>query len=222
MKTDAIIKQNVLDELDWEPSIDAVKIGVSVEDGIVTLSGHVNTYAEKMFAEKAAKRVSGVKAVVEEIDVDILGRDKNSDQDIAQTALSNLRWNTTVPHEKIKLKVEDGWITLEGEVEWNFQRDAARNCIKNLKGVRGVSNLITVKTAVEPQNVKQKIKNAFERNATIDADSVNVMVEGHKVVLSGSVQSWAEKRQAEKAAWSAPGVTQVEDNLRISIKEHAY
>ncbi|MHB1277824.1 MAG: BON domain-containing protein [Bacteroidia bacterium] len=217
MILDATIKQNVLDELDWEPSIDAAKVGVTVQDGIVTLSGHVSTYAEKRAAEKAAMRVFGVKAVVEEIDVKITGTYIHSDQDIAQMALNNLKWSTNVPHEKIKLKVEDGWIKLEGEVDWNYQRDAAKNCIKNLAGVKGVSNLIQVKVSVEPQNIKQKIKNAFERNASIDADRVNVNVEGHRVVLSGTVQSWSEKRQAEEATWSAPGVTQVVDNLKLNL-----
>jgi osmotically-inducible protein OsmY len=222
MRTDAIIKEDVLNELDWEPSIDATKIGVTCIDGVVTLSGHVNTFAEKLAAERAAKRVYGVRAVVEEIEVKIGGVYKRTDQDIAQAALNNLRWRTNVPDKNIKLKVENGWITLEGTVEWNFQRDAAKNAIKDLAGVRGVTNIIVVKAAIEPKNIKEKIKGAFERSATIDADHVNVRVDGHKVILSGSVQSMAEKKQAEAAAWSAPGVTEVVDNLEIHAVETAF
>ena len=222
MRTDAIIKEDVLNELDWEPSIDATKVGVTCVNGVVTLSGYVNTFTEKLAAERAAKRVFGVRAVVEEIEVKIGGVYKRTDQDIAQAALNNLRWRTNVPDKDISLKVENAWITLEGTVEWNFQKDAAKNAIKDLAGVRGVTNIIRVKSAVEPSNIKDKIKKAFERNATLDADHVNVRVDGHKVILSGSIQSMAEKKQAEEAAWAAPGVTEVVDNLEIQIKETAF
>lgn len=221
MKTDEDLKQDVLDELEWEPSINATQIGVTAKNGIVTLSGHVDTYGEKLAAEKAAKRVSGVKAVVEEIDVKIPGRDTRTDEDIAQMALNNLKWNTTVPDDRVLLKVEGGWITMEGTVDWNYQKDAAKRAIEHLAGVRGVTNRIQVRSTAHPRDVKEKIRKAFERNATIDAGNVTVQVEGHKVVLSGSVQSWAEKRQAENAAWSAPGVTNVENNIRIEIREMA-
>jgi osmotically-inducible protein OsmY len=222
MRTDAIIKEDVLNELDWEPSIDATKVGVTCVNGVVTLSGYVNTFTEKLAAERAAKRVFGVRAVVEEIEVKIGGVYKRTDQDIAQAALNNLRWRTNVPDKDISLKVENAWITLEGTVEWNFQKEAAKNAIKDLAGVRGVTNIIRVKSAVEPSNIKDKIKKAFERNATLDADHVNVRVDGHKVILSGSIQSMAEKKQAEEAAWAAPGVTEVVDNLEIQIKETAF
>lgn len=221
MKTDATIKEDVLEELDWDPSIDNTKIGVIVNDGIVTLTGHVNTYAEKVAAEKVARNVYGVKAVVEEIEVKISGSGKRSDEDIAKAALNNLKWNTSVPENKIRLKVEDAWITLEGEAEWNYQKEAARKAVKDLAGVRGVTNLIKVEASIEPQNVKDKIRSAFERNATIDADNVNVRSVGHKIILSGAVQSWAEKKQAESAAWSAPGVTEVENDLSIRVREPA-
>ena len=222
MRTDAIIKEDVLNELDWEPSIDATKVGVTCVNGVVTLSGYVNTFTEKLAAERAAKRVFGVRAVVEEIEVKIGGVYKRTDQDIAQAALNNLRWRTNVPDKDISLKVENAWITLEGTVEWNFQKEAAKNAIKDLAGVRGVTNIIRVKSAVEPSNIKDKIKKAFERNATLDADHVNVRVDGHKVILSGSIQSMAEKKQAEEAAWAAPGVTEVVDNLEIQVRETAF
>lgn len=222
MKSDATIKKDVLDELNWEPSIDATKVGVTVENGIVSLSGHVRSYAEKVAAEKASRRVAGVKALVDEIDVKLGTAYKRTDQDIAQSALNSLKWNTNVPHEKIQLKVEDGWITLEGDIDWNFQREAARNYIKNLAGVRGVTNLLKVKAVAQPESIKHQIRSAFERNALIDADRVNVRIDGHKVFLSGVVQSLAERKQAERAAWSAPGVTEVEDNLMIKISEPAY
>jgi osmotically-inducible protein OsmY len=220
MRTDAIIKEDVLNELDWEPSIDATKVGVTCVNGVVTLSGYVNSFTEKLAAELATRRVLGVRAIVEKIEVKIGGVYKRTDQDIAQAALNNLRWRTDVPDEDIKLKVENGWITLEGTVQWNFQKEAAKNAIKDLAGIRGISNVIRVITTVEPNNIKEKIKIAFERNATIDSDHVNV--DGHKVILSGIVQSMAEKRHAESAAWSAPGVTEVVDNLEIQVSETAY
>lgn len=222
MKTDATLKEDVMDELDWEPSIDATEIGVTVKNGIVTLSGNVNTYAEKIAAERAAKRVYGVKAVVENVDVKVSGTYKRTDEDIALSVLNNLKWNTSVPEQDIQVKVEDGWVTLEGEVEWNYQKEAAINAIRNLSGVRGVTNLLKVEAAVEPSDIQDKIRKSFERNAEIDADQVNVKIEGHKVILTGTIQSWAEKQQAKNAAWSAPGVTEVEDNLQIKVREHTY
>ncbi len=222
MKTDSTIKQDILDELIWEPSIDETEIGITVQNGIVTLSGHVNYYSEKLAAEKAAKRVYGVKAVVEEIDVKIENSDSiPTDQDIAQAALDHLKWDTNVPEDDIKLNVEDGWIILEGEVEWNYQKESAKNAVRSLAGVRGVTNLIKIKNTVEPQNLKEKIRSAFVRSAGIDADHVEVIIEGHKVILNGTVQSWAEKKQAEKTAWSAPGVSEVENNLKIKVGEYA-
>lgn len=221
MKNDVTIKKDVLEELQWEPSIDGKNIGVSVKDGIVTLFGQVGTYAEKIAAEEAVKRISGVRAVVEEIEVKVGSGYQRSDQEIARAALDHLEWTTSLPLEKIKLKVEDGWVTLEGEVEWNYQKTAAKNAINRLSGVRGVDNLIEVKASIEPQNIKQKIRSAFERNATIDAESVSVLVHDHKVTLNGTVQSLVEKKQAERAAWSAPGVNEVENNLEIKVRAYA-
>jgi len=219
MKTDATLKKDVLEELDWEPSIDATQVGVTVKDGIVTLSGHVNTYSEKAAAEKAAKRVKGIKAVVEEIDVKLGGGYKRTDQDIAQSAVSNLKWHSSVPEDDLQVRVENGWITLEGKVEWKYQKDAAKNAIQNLMGVRGVTNLIEVQPTIEPTNVKQRIREALERNALTDADNISVHIEGSRVELNGIVQSWSEKKQAENAAWAMPGVSEVQNNLKIKVRE---
>jgi len=219
METDANLKQQVTNELKWEPSIDASQIGVIVKNGVVTLTGHVDTYAQKISVEKAVKRVAGVRALAEELEVKIPGKDKRTDEDIALTALNNLKWNSNVPEERIQLKAEDNWITLEGQVDWNYQKEAAKKSIASLPGVRGVTNSIKVAPVVEPRDVKQQIRSAFKRNANIDANHVNVRAEGHKVILSGSVQSWAEKKQAEKAAWSAPGVTNVKNEIEVRIRE---
>lgn len=218
MKTDTEIKQDVLDELEWESSVDAAQIGVVVKNAVVTLTGSVNTYAEKNAAENAAKRVLGVKAIVDELSVRIGGSDKRTDEDIAMVALNNLRWNTSVPHEDIRLTVENGWITLEGTVDWNYQKEAARNAVKHLAGIRGVTNLIHIRPGSEPDNIRDRIRAAFHRNANICADGISVMVEGQKVVLSGIVQSWFEKKEAKKAAWSAPGIAEVDDRIEIRVR----
>jgi osmotically-inducible protein OsmY len=221
MKTDIALKQDVMDELDWESSLDATKIGVLVDDGIVTLNGHVKSYSEKLKAEKAAKRVFGVRAVVEEIKVKLPGSDKRSDEAIARAALDSLKWHANVPEDKIQLKVENGWVTMEGKVNWQFQKEAARKAVKDLTGVIGVTSLIRVEAVTTPTNIKDRIKNAFERSADIDASRVNVRVDGHKVFLSGEVQSYAESRQAETAAWSAPGISSVQNDLKIKFRELA-
>ena len=222
MKTDQDLQKRVMDELAWDPSIDATKVGVIVHDGIVTLTGHVPTYTEKTAAERITQRVSGVKAVVQEIDVKLPGGFKRTDEDIAQAAINTLRWNTNVPDSKIQLKVEDGWITLDGTVDWNYQREAVRNAVDKLAGVLGVTNRIYIKPSVKALDVKTKIKHAFERNAILDADNIQIRTEGSKVILEGTVQSWAEKQQAQMAAWAAPGVSEVANNIGIVVREHAY
>ena len=221
MKRDSQLKKDVLDELKWEPSINATDVGVIVKDGIVTLTGNMKTYAEKICAEKTIKKVSGVKAVVEQIDVKLMGSDKRTDIDIAKVALDRLKWESNVPREDVLMKVENGWITLEGNVEWNYQKNAAKKAIQNLYGVRGVTNLVKVKSAIQPFQVKESIKKTFERNAILDAGKIDVRTEGHKVFLTGEVQSWDEKKQAEDAAWAAPGVWDIEDNLKIKSREFA-
>ena len=215
MKSDASLRDDIIEELNWEPSVDSSKIGVAVKDGIVTLSGTVPSFNEKTDAEKAVKRVEGVKAVVQHIDVELKSTSVRTDAEIAEVAIKNLTWNTNVPEQNIMVKVENGWITLEGEVSWNYQKEAAKSAVKGLIGVKGVNNFIRIKSQIQPENLKEKIKNSFLRNASIDAENVKIEITGNKAILKGTVQSWAEKRQAEKAAWAAPGILEVENKLEI-------
>ncbi len=215
MKTDAQIKEDVLDELLWQPNIDETKIGVIVEDGVVTLTGILNSYTKKLEAEKAAKNVKGVKAVALDIEVKHGSDFKKTDKEIAKAVVDALTWNTSIPEDKIAIKVEDGWIYLSGELNWFYQKDAAKKAVENLLGVKGVVNSIEIKQAVQPSQIKEKITKAFERSAQVDANKVSVVVDGHTVTLRGTVHSLAEKDEAQKAAYLAPGVYSVKNELKV-------
>ena len=222
MKTDVQIQKDVIDEMKWDPFLSATEIGVAVKNGIVTLSGHVDMYAKKIAAEKAAKRVSGVKVVAEDIQVGVSPDFRKTDTEIAEEILNALKWHAAVKEDKIKIKVEDGVVRLEGEVEWEYQRNNASSAIENLAGVRSVVNLITIKPKASAFDLQQKISNAFHRNATIDAERVTVSVSGSKVTLRGKVSSFFEKEEAEREAFAAPGITSVENKLEIEIPEFAF
>lgn len=221
MKTDSEIQKDVMEELKWEPFLNATEIGVAVKNGVVSLSGTVDSFAKKIAAEKAAKRIEGVKAVAEEIEVKLTGSGWRSDSDIAESILSTLKWHTAVDENRIKVKVENGWVTLEGEVEWVFQKNTISGLVENLLGVRGITNLIKVAPKIEAKEIKRKIMAAFHRSATLDADKINIETTGSKVTLAGKVHSLAEKKDAESAAWAAPGVSEVENKLIVEVGVYA-
>jgi osmotically-inducible protein OsmY len=212
---DTEIRRKVIAELDWYPSVDASAVGVAVKDGVVTLSGSIASYWQKKEAERIVKRVAGVKAVAEDLTIKLPGAAERSDADIAQSVISGLRFNVTVPPDRIQITVENGWVTLEGEVEWQFQQSAAESAVKSVMGVKGVINSICIKPRVTAADVKATIEGAFARRAHLDAKQIRVEASDSKVILRGSVHSWEEMEQAEQAAWAAPGVTNVENNVII-------
>ena len=211
---DKQLRQLVVDELEYEPSIDAADIGVAAENGVVTLSGHVTDYVQKMAAERAAWRVKGVKGIAQKIEVRLSGDKKWNDDEIAQRALNILAWNTLVPKDCVRVKVSDGWITLSGGVNWNYQRQAAENEVRKLSGVKGVTNSITLNSAVRAGDLKRRIQDALKRHAEVEADAVRVDVRGDGTVrIEGRVDNWSEMQAVEHAVWSAPGVQRVDDHL---------
>lgn len=219
MRSDAQIQKDVMAELKWQPSLSSSEIGVAVKKGVVTLSGQVDSFLKKATAERAAKNVAGVKAVAEDIEVRSASSLAKSDTEIAVAILKALEWNSAVQHERIKIKVENGVVRLDGEAEWDFQRTEAKKAIEKLDGVKMVLNFITLKPHAEPVDIQQKIEAAFKRSATIDSKKVNIDVIGSKVVLHGKVRSFAEKQDAENAAWAAPGVLTIDNQLEIEVPE---
>jgi osmotically-inducible protein OsmY len=215
---DKQLRQNIIDELEFEPSVDAQDIGVAVSDGVVTLSGHVSSYAEKIAAQQAVQRVKGVQAIAQEIEVRYPGEKKTADDEIAKRALNILKWDAVIPGDAVKVTVQKGWVLLTGEVDWQFQKKAAEDAIRKLSGVTGVRNSITIKPRVSAFDIKQKIENALARNAHVEARAIRVNVsDGNKVRLEGSVDSWDDRYIVENAAWSVPGVKSVDDRLAISL-----
>lgn len=215
MKTDAQLRDDIQAELAWDPSFDAANIGVIVKDGVVTLTGHLASFAEKYAVERAVQRVHGVKAMAVEITVKVPFDNERTDSDIAMAAERALEWNVLVPDGKVHPMVEKGWLTLNGEVEWEYQRRAAESTVRNLMGVLGVSNLVKVTPKVKPADVERKIRDALARQAEREAKHVAVAVNGSQVTLRGKVHSWAERNAVQGAAWAAPGVSLVVNDLAV-------
>jgi osmotically-inducible protein OsmY len=213
--TDKDLKLHVQSALDWEPSLDASDIGVSVDEGVVTLRGNVTSYPEKVAAERAALKVYGIKGVANDLTVHLVGDFERTDTEIAQAAVAALKWNTVVPADRVTITVTNGWLTLHGTLDWQYQKDAAARTVRDLRGVKGVSNDVAVQPRVKTIDVRDKIEAAFKRSAEIDARRINVTASDGRVVLSGNVHSWAERQEAERAAWAAPGVKQVDDRLTV-------
>jgi len=217
IRSDEQIQKDVLAELKWEPRVQSTEIGVAVKNGIVTLTGFVNSYTKRWGAEEAAHRVRGVKAVANEIEVKLTGAGERTDTDIAAAAVRALEWDAAVSIDKLDVTVSKGWVTLKGEVEWQYQKQDAERVVRRLTGVTGVSNLITVKPRLMPSELKQKIEQALVRSAETDAQHITVEVDGSKVILKGTVRAYAEKQEAERVAWSALGVSSVDNRITVSF-----
>ena len=214
-RTDQELQQDVLAELKWDAQIQPNEIGVSVKDGVVTLTGWVDSYLKKWSAEEAAHKVAGVKAVANDIEIKLAT--ERTDPDIAEAAVHALEWDAFVPTDKVHVTVSKGWVTLKGEVEWQYQKQDAERVVRRLTGVKRVTNLITVNPRVTPSELKKKIEDALVRNAEIDANKITVEVQGSKAILKGTVRAWAEKEEAARVAWSAPGITSVENRITVEI-----
>jgi osmotically-inducible protein OsmY len=214
-RTDQELQQDVLAELKWDAEIQPNEIGVSAKDGVVTLTGWVDSYLKKWSAEEAAHKVAGVKAVANDIEIKLAT--ERTDPDIAEAAVHALEWDAFVPTDKVHVTVSKGWVTLKGEVEWQYQKQDAERVVRRLTGVKGVTNLITVKPRVTPSELKKKIEDALVRNAEIDANKITVEVQGSKAVLRGRVRAWAEKEEAARVAWSAPGISSVENLITVEF-----
>ncbi|HEY0288741.1 MAG TPA: BON domain-containing protein [Pseudomonas sp.] len=213
---DLALRRTILDELEFQPHVDAAAIGVAIENGVVCLTGHVRTYAEKIAAEQAVKSVKGVKAVAEEIEVRVPSDLDLGDEVIASRCLDVIRWNSAIPEDRMQIKVQQGWVTLEGEVDWQYQKEAAQSAVRKLAGVAGINNMLIVKPKVNLTDIKARIDSALARNAELDASKIRVSVEGKTVKLEGHVHLWRERKAAENAAWAVPGVMHVENYILIA------
>jgi osmotically-inducible protein OsmY len=216
MNSDQQLQQRVMEALAWEPKVHATQIGVSVDSGLVMLTGIVHSYAEKWAAGRAAECVKGVRALMDEITVNLSDEFQRGDLEIARAAINALEWDAMVPRDRIKVIVQEGWITLDGVVDLNFQKAEAENVVGNLLGVKGVTNRIELNALVSPRNAKREIKKALERSARVDPKTISVQLDGNKVILSGVVKSWRERKEAERAAWAAPGISDVENKIEIA------
>lgn len=216
MTSDRDIERDVKEELEWNPDLDTSDIAVTVKDGVVTLAGFVKSYTDKYEAEAAAKRVSGVKGVANDLEVRLPSIDERPDPDIARDAVTALKSQLPISSEHIKIVVKNGWVTLEGQAEWQYQKNTAESAVRRIKGVKGVSNMILLRPRAEPTQIKKKIQDAFKRNAEIDANRIQVETNGSEVILKGTVRSWIEREEAERVAWSAPGITKVEDRIVVA------
>ena len=216
MLPDKEIERALIEELEWDPDLDATDIAVSVNSGVVTLAGFVKSYTDKYEAEAATKRVNGVVGLANDIEVRIPSIDERPDPDIARDAVASIKSQLPISWERIKVVVRSGWVTLEGQVEWRYQRMTAESAVRRIKGVKGITNSIALKPQVEPKEIRRKIKEAFHRNAQIEADGITVEANGGEVILKGTVGSWIERDEAERTAWSARGVIKVEDRIVVS------
>lgn len=216
MRTESELRTDIIAELTWDPSIRNEDIATAVKDGVVTLAGTVDTYAQRYAAERAVERVKGVRAIVNDLTVKLPGAMERSDADLAHAAVNALRWNTQVPDERIQVKVSNGWLTLEGELDRYYQRHAAEGAVRYLQGVKGVTSRITFRAVPTPGDIKQRIRESIKRQAEIDADHISVETSASRVTLRGTVRSIAERRDAERAAWNAPGVASVENDITVA------
>jgi osmotically-inducible protein OsmY len=224
MKTNEELRKDVMEEIKWDPELRAIatEIGVASKDGVITLSGTVDTYWKKIAAEKAAQRVLGVKVVASDVEVKIGGIGKRTDTEIAEAVRNALRWNSAVNEDHIEVKVDDGWVYLDGSVDYEFEKKYARECVEDLVAVRGVTNRISVKiSSIDAKDIQHKISAAYHRSATVDSSSIRIETSGDKVTLRGKVRSWAEKKEAEDIAWAAPGVMSVDNKIDIDIDVYA-
>jgi osmotically-inducible protein OsmY len=216
MRSDSDIRRDVEDELRWDPDLDPTDIAVSVNSGVVTLAGFVHSYTQKYQAETAAKRVAGAIGVVNDLEVRLPGIDERPDPEIARDAIARIKSELPFSWEKIRVVVKNGWLTLEGEVEWNYQRQRAEEAVRRVRGLKGVTNSIEVKPRVAPMEIRRKIEEALRRAAELDASRITVETTGNEVILRGTVRSWAERQEAERAAWAAPGVAKVDNRIIVS------